>query len=356
MASGLSSHLKITLRRCMRMGASSRLAVGVLLALALACAGATACEASYGSQAAREWFYDAPWFICLLGLLVVNLVGATFVRWPWRWKQMGFVATHYGIVLLLAGALIGRKFGFETLLRLHTAEAVNETQMVFAKHAPVIVQHYGLPSGIRLSLSLEETGLQVTLQQPSLRSEVFPLSTILGKTIRLQGTPFQIEFQNYWPDFVMAEGHPSSRSEDPRNPALQVHLTGSSSGAEPETEAMMTKTLGAQVRLIRFEAPAEEGTHLPADFRSTVCFADPFTGRTTPEAVISMNHPAHYPAGFWRTALGLNTQFSQTQWNPRDLGETTLQVRRDPGWPFKWFGSLLLCVGMIGMFFRSPST
>ena len=349
-----STWIKTTLGCWIRGGASSQLAVLGLLALALACTGATVCEANHGPQAARVWFYDAPWFLCLLGLLAVNLLCATWVRWPWRWKQLGFVGTHYGIVFLLAGALIGRKFGSETLLRLHATEAVNETQMIFQQHAPVIVQHSGPPSGLRLSLLMKGAEPQIIVGTPLQQREIFFISAVLGKTIRLQGDAVQIEVERYWPDFVMEAGRPISRSEAPNNPALQVHLTRvADSGMNSETDTKRVEPLGVQVRLMHFDVPRDEGTDTPADFHSTVRFTDPNTGHEQ-VTVISMNHPVHYPTGFWRTALGLNTQFSQAQWNPGDLGETTLQVRRDPGWPFKWIGSIFLCAGLVGMIFYSP--
>ena len=104
------------------------------------------------------------------------------------------------------------------------------------------------------------------------------------------------------------------------------------------------------VQLRRFEVPRDEGTGAPSDFRSTVRFTNPATGDTH-DSLLSMNHPACYPTGFWRSALGLNCNFSQAEWNPDDLGETTLRVAHDPGWPLKWLGSLLFCGGMAGMFY-----
>ena len=113
---------------------------------------------------------------------------------------------------------------------------------------------------------------------------------------------------------------------------------------------MSDRALGLQVQMLRFEAPMDDRGTRPSDFRRKVRFTDPTSGKTL-DTVISMNHPASFPTGFWRTALGRNCKFSQAKWNPNDLGETTLQVSRDPGWPMKWFGSLLVCVGMVGMFY-----
>jgi cytochrome c biogenesis protein ResB len=115
------------------------------------------------------------------------------------------------------------------------------------------------------------------------------------------------------------------------------------------------QTLNFGIQLTKFEVPHDEGTETPSDFRSTVLFTDFKTGKTTP-GLIHMNHPASYPTGFWRSVLGTNYKFSQAQWNPRDQGETTLQVLHDPGWPLKWSGSLLICAGIAIMFYLKPKT
>ncbi len=68
-----------------------------------------------------------------------------------------------------------------------------------------------------------------------------------------------------------------------------------------------------------------------------------------------MNSPAMFPGDFWRSLLGWNYKFSQANWNPDNLNETTLQVLYDPGWPFKWTGSLGICIGIALMFYFMPS-
>ncbi|MEI8234185.1 MAG: cytochrome c biogenesis protein ResB [Verrucomicrobiota bacterium] len=323
-----------------------KLAMVGLLTIALACAIATICESKFNAQVARTWFYNAPWFLLWLGFFCANLIFATLARWPWQRRHWGFVATHFGIVILLAGAMIGQKFGSDISLRLHTSVPFHETQMVFAKYDSVVVNRSGTPSGYQLSLSVNGAKPKVTIELPPLRSESFDLFSVLGKAISLQGDSTKIFIKGYWPDFVMKEGGPESRSNEPNNPAILALLSGSAESPD----AAAVQELGFQIRLVQFNVPMDEGTNAPSDFRSTVRFTDPVTHETL-DAVISMNHPASFPSGFWQTALGRNYKFFQAQWNPNDLGETTLQATRDPGWPLKWIGSLLLCVGIAAMFY-----
>ncbi len=107
------------------------------------------------------------------------------------------------------------------------------------------------------------------------------------------------------------------------------------------------------VGLDDFQVPRDEGTDTPADFISNVRFEDPATGHVV-RGTAHMNSPAMYPGAFWRSLLGWNYKFSQANWDPRNLNQTTLQVLYDPGWPFKWTGSIGICAGIILMFYFMP--
>ena len=112
------------------------------------------------------------------------------------------------------------------------------------------------------------------------------------------------------------------------------------------------------ITLENFEVPRDEGTDTPSNYISSLRFEEPSTGRVVHDKAY-MNSPAMFPGDFWRALLGWNYKFSQANWNPQNLNETTLQVLYDPGWPLKWIGSLGICCGIALMFYfmpkRSPS-
>lgn len=114
-----------------------------------------------------------------------------------------------------------------------------------------------------------------------------------------------------------------------------------------------SKPVPFSIRLLDFEIPRDEGTDIPADFRATVEFRDAKTGETK-TGLARMNQPASFPGTLWANITGINYKFSQAEWNPRDLNETTLQVLYDPGWLLKWIGSLAICVGIAIMFYWKP--
>lgn len=102
-----------------------------------------------------------------------------------------------------------------------------------------------------------------------------------------------------------------------------------------------------------FEVEWNEGTMNPAGFKSHVRFVDLKTKETLPRK-IWMNHPANYPEFIGAGWLGTTYKFSQSSWNPDHLGQTTLQVIKDPGWSLKWIGSLIFCAGLFTLFYLKP--
>src|SRR5438094_8342152 len=101
------------LRALLALAASLRLAVTLLSLFAGCLAVATLLEARYGARVAQELVYRAWWFGLLLALLAGNVLGAALKKYPWKRQQTGFLVTHAGLLLLLAGGLLTVLFGDE---------------------------------------------------------------------------------------------------------------------------------------------------------------------------------------------------------------------------------------------------
>ena len=54
--------------------------------------------------AATEWIYSARWFALLLAFLGMNILCAALIRYPWTKRQTGFVITHAGLLIVIAGS------------------------------------------------------------------------------------------------------------------------------------------------------------------------------------------------------------------------------------------------------------
>jgi hypothetical protein len=106
------------------------------------------------------------------------------------------------------------------------------------------------------------------------------------------------------------------------------------------------------LQLLDFEVKRNEGSDSPAGFKSTlgIVTADGETARGS----CWMNNPFSYPGAWWRTWTGLTYKISQASWNPENLGQSSVQILRDPGWLLKWIGSLLVVIGVFMMFYLQP--
>ena len=113
-----------------------------------------------------------------------------------------------------------------------------------------------------------------------------------------------------------------------------------------------TVSLPIGLELLNFEVKRNEGSDTPAGFKSTlrVITAD---GEAATGSCW-MNHAFSYPGSWWRTWTGLTYKISQASWNPENLGQSTVQILRDPGWLLKWVGSLLVVIGVFMMFYLQP--
>lgn len=87
-----------------RFLASLKLAVISLSTLAAVLAYATFFESWYGMAAVQEWIYRSKAFALLLAFLGMNILCAALIRYPWKKRQTGFVITHAGLLILLAGS------------------------------------------------------------------------------------------------------------------------------------------------------------------------------------------------------------------------------------------------------------
>jgi hypothetical protein len=123
---------------------------------------------------------------------------------------------------------------------------------------------------------------------------------------------------------------------------------------EPTMVAYGWKTVALPIglELLEFEVKRNEGSDTPAGFKSTLRVATADGESATGSCW--MNNPFSYPGTWWRTWTGLTYKISQASWNPENLGQSTVQILRDPGWLLKWIGSLLVVIGVFMMFYLRP--
>ncbi|MGD1906709.1 MAG: cytochrome c biogenesis protein ResB [Leptolyngbyaceae cyanobacterium] len=96
------------------------------------------------------------------------------------------------------------------------------------------------------------------------------------------------------------------------------------------------------VKLDVFIVDRNEGSESVAMWTSKVTLFDPQTD-TAVRRTVWMNHPTWFRG--WKLA--------QASWNPGDLKQSTLQIKREPWWvtALTWLGSLMVVMGISVMFY-----
>ncbi len=108
--------------------ASLKLAVFIIVSIAVVTAIGTFVEAKYDAYAAKKLVYDTWFMYAILGLLVVNLTAVMVDRLPWKKRHAAFVLAHIGIIILLVGSLQTWKWGLDGSMRVGIGESNNLVQ------------------------------------------------------------------------------------------------------------------------------------------------------------------------------------------------------------------------------------
>lgn len=105
-------------KKFIRFFASAKMAVVILILLALITAIGTFVEANYSDAlAAAKLVYHTPYMYGILGLLAITLIAVMVDRWPWKMRHMPFLLAHVGILVLLLGSWITKEFGIDGSMR-----------------------------------------------------------------------------------------------------------------------------------------------------------------------------------------------------------------------------------------------
>ncbi len=125
----------------------------------------------------------------------------------------------------------GKLTGDSPILRHRiTAEVeIEETIFAFAK-APeeqIAKVRKGGSTGAKVQLTQPQAGnkgsVVVNLAE---KTWTFDVAENLGNDMPMDGSPFTLRIENYWPDFRIDNGKPGSLSDQPNNPAVVVTLRG----------------------------------------------------------------------------------------------------------------------------------
>ena len=110
-------------RAVLKVVGSLFLTVAILIVLVAILLWGTVVEKNYGATAAKFGIYGSWWFNALGFILGLNSAAALILRWPWKLQQLGFIIPHVGLIVLLVGCFLSRRYGIEATLSVFEGES-----------------------------------------------------------------------------------------------------------------------------------------------------------------------------------------------------------------------------------------
>jgi cytochrome c biogenesis protein ResB len=278
--------------------------------------------------------YHSYWFVFLMGMLAVNITLCSWKRLALLLFRKDVFVSHIGIIVILAGGMVSGVAGrrgnmplFEGQARDLVESGGGAFRMPFAVLLEKFeVEYYG--AGLHhLTVTHRSEGWSETV------------SIEPGKETVLAGGKVKVALKDFFPDFVMSENGPATRSQSPENPAVRVEVTDSRGSSTRWAFAKFDDFHPGQDSRYDLHYALE-----PAkikQFRSDLGVVE--NGVVVSRKSINVNNPLR-----WR-----GYTVYQSGWDPENPGYSSLLVNRDPGTVLVYLGFLLLPMGLCWSFVRS---
>ncbi len=290
-------------KKFIKLFSSLKLAVVILIALAVLIAAGTIVESRYNAFAASKLVYNTWMMYVVMGALSITLIAVMVDRWPWKKRHIPFILAHIGILILLLGGLLTSKYGLDGTMRFGIGQSnrfvtvpATDVQIwssfdgdrytkVLEKEVDFFIQH---PKEHPLTLELPEGTFQINDYKPY----VIPSRKILPSQSERTGAAvrFQISNDRVNTSEWLVQTKPNTEASQamglarfslgkipPHPPAenvLYMEAAGgdqirylltyrdtakkSKSGTLKEGESFVTEWMGLKFQLLRYFEHAEE--------------------------------------------------------------------------------------------------
>jgi cytochrome c biogenesis protein ResB len=314
--------------------------------------------------------FQSVWFIGLLGTLAASVAVCSTRRFATvrrtngyaRYRAFGSMLTHISILLILTGGVIRGVWGEKGYIELREGETnaqvvTGDTTQVlpFGIHLTKFeIETYDRANGEAKAVAQDgDSNLVVSWPEKNLKA-VLPVKVGVEQAFG----EFKITILKYLPDFIvdMQTREATSRSTEPRNPAILVAVNGptyqnhrwlfarfpgfdmhtkDSQSTGPSPLQMVYESSGVA-------APKAMPTGPIKSFKSTLDLIE--DGSVVGHRVVEVNSPFSYK-GY---------TFYQSGYNPEDLSYTSLQVVKDPGVVVVYSGFVFMIAGLFIVFYLNP--
>lgn len=104
-------------KKVLKFLASIKLAVMVIISIAVLTAIGTFVESKYDAAAAKKLVYDSIYMSIVMGIFAINLTAVMVDRWPWKLRHISFIFAHVGILCIMAGQMATTYLGIDGSMR-----------------------------------------------------------------------------------------------------------------------------------------------------------------------------------------------------------------------------------------------
>ncbi|MBI5622342.1 MAG: cytochrome c biogenesis protein ResB [Elusimicrobia bacterium] len=277
--------------------------------------------------------YHSYWFVFLLAMLAVNITLCSWRRFGRMRVRKDVLVSHIGIIVILAGGMVSGVTGRRGSMPLFEGEArdlVEASRGAFRMPFAVLLEKF----------EVEYYGEGVHRLAVARRGEAWNdiVSIEPGKEAVLRGGEVKIAVKEFFPDFVMSETGPATRSQSPENPALRLEITDSKGTEQRWVFAKFGDFHAGSGS--RYDLRYEIEPARIKQFRSDLGVVE--SGVVISRKSINVNNPLR-----WR-----GYTIYQSGWDPQNPRYSNLLVNRDPGTPLVYLGFILLPLGLCWSFIR----
>lgn len=258
--------------RLLKLLGSLKFAVFLIVSLVVMLIISTSLESAFGTPFAQKTFYQNRWFDFFLSLLWVNIFCSTLTRYPFKKHHTGFIITHIGILILLAGALLTRLLGVEGQMMLAEGEHKHTIQQ----------EGYVLNASYPNQPSVTPVAIELKNKR---NSKPIP--------VPLRDTQSHLVLHRTSEHLVPTQGVSEGTAQDPANYAIQVALHSDTVGLDqtfslveknPENPHSATASIGPATLLLKVER--DSANPRPSRLRiSKKGGEDLFSMELTPEVI-----------------------------------------------------------------------
>lgn len=277
--------------------------------------------------------FHSWYFIFILMTLTLNVLACNIKRLKLKAKSFGFIITHLSIVVILLGASLGAVFGEKGFMQIYEGEA----KECFAPNGKMgclpfrialedfILEKYETENVPTLTASLTDEG----------KTYSFPVDISVEHKVGTNS--YFLKVLRYIPDFVIdaTTKEAYSRSDEPRNPAILVHIKGPQGEEDRWAFARFPDMIHGRDENIKLSyqwAPVRV-----KEFKSKLAVIE--GDKVVLKKTIEVNDPLRYK-GY---------TFYQASYDPEENRWTGLQVVKDPGVGIIYIGFIMLMGGVVQM-------